>query len=151
MLVILEDDTNAPVARTATLWQRAAARVLADRLDTELANGARPDARMGLALRAQVLVRTRSRRETAATAQRILDAAAGRNLSVPVCRGRIQASSRELCELIGKLLAPGPVSAQGVARARTLLTDTRGPIFHPGCRSDLRASVRAAVDALDPL
>jgi hypothetical protein len=151
MLIILEDDRNAPVARTASLWQRIAARVLADRLDTELANGACPDARMDLALRAQVLVRSRSRRDMAVAAQRILDAAAGRSLSVPVCRSRVRASSRELSELIGMLLAPGPVSAQGVARARTLLTDTRGPIFHPACRSDLRASVRAAMDALDPL
>jgi hypothetical protein len=151
MLIVLEDGTNAPVACTAGLWQRVAARVRADRLDSELADGACPDASVSLALRAQVLVGTRFRRDMAASAQRILDAAGGRRLAVPVCRGRVRASSAELSELIGKLLAPGPVSAQGVARARTLLTDARGPIFHPGCQSDLRASVRAAVDALDPL
>jgi hypothetical protein len=151
MLIVLEDGTNAPFACTAGLWQRVAARVRADHLDSELANGACPDASVSLALRAQVLVGTRFRRDMAATAQRILDAAAGRRLPIPVCRSRVRASSTELSELIGRLLAPGPVSAQGVARARELLTDSRGPIFHPGSRSDLRASVRAAVDALDPL
>jgi len=151
MLIVLDDGKNAPVACTAGLWQRLAARILADRLDTELAEGAGPDTRMGLALRAQVLVGTRTRHDLAAAAQRILDTTAGRSLPVPVCRGRVRASSAELCDLITKLLAPGPVSAQGVAQARTLLTDPRGPIFHPGCRRDLRASVRAAIDALDPV
>jgi hypothetical protein len=151
MLIVLDDGTSAPVACTAGVWQRLSARILADRLDSELASGASPDARLGLALRARVLVGSKYRRDMAATAQRILETTAGRSLPVPVCRSRVRASSAELADLIARLLAPGPVSAQGVAQARTLLTDARGPIFDPGCRSDLRARVRAAVDALDPL
>jgi hypothetical protein len=151
MLIVLDNGRNAPVAYTAGLWQRLAARILADRLDRELAAGASPDSSPMLALRAQVLVGTRFRRGVAAGAQRILDAAAGRRLPVPVSRSRVRASSAELSELIRKLVAPGPVSAQGVAAARTLLTDACGPIFQQDCCSDLRASVRAVIDVLDPV
>jgi hypothetical protein len=96
-----------------------------------------------------------ARRDLAWTAQRVLAAAvhapaAGR-LPVPVCRDRIQDCSEELEELARRLLAAGPVSAQGVAQARALLADATSPIYHRASPDDLRTRVLAAADALSPV
>ena len=114
--------------------------------------GPRPDATVPLALRAQLLVRGPARRDLARSASRVLAAAtqapaAGR-LPVPVRRDQVRDCSAEFTELIGRLLAAGPVPAQGVAMARILLTDASGPLYHRAGGGELRASVRDAADAL---
>lgn len=109
---------------------------------------------MALSLRARMLVRMQTRRDLARSAQRVLAAAAhapeAGHLPVPVCRDRIQDCSAELRDLIRRLLAVGPVSAQGVAQARALLADATSPAYHRASADNLRARVRAAVDALSP-
>lgn len=147
MLVVL-DDGSGPVTCTARPWDRALARLRAGRLDYALAAGASPDATVGLALRAQVLIGGRVRREIAQSAQRILQTADGRRLRVPVCRDRIRDCSAEINELISRLLAPGPVSAQGVALAMALVGDGAGPLYQKASSVDLRSTVRCVVDAL---
>ena len=151
MLVLLEED-GCPVARTVRPWDRLLARWRASRLDRDLARGASPDATVPLALRAQLLVRGPARRDLARSASRVLAAAtqppaAGR-LPVPVRRDQVRDCSAEFTELIGRLLAAGPVPAQGVAMARILLTDASGPLYHRASGGELRASVRDAADAL---
>ena len=148
MLVVLDDSRAGLVARAASPWDRLAARVRASRLDTELAAGASPERSLGLALRAQVLVQTRTRSDIARGMQRILTAADRGRGRVPVCSDRIRSCSAELTELISRLLTPGPVSAGGVAQARMLVTDARGPVYHRESHVDLRSSLRAAMDAL---
>jgi len=54
-------------------------------------------------------------------------------------------------ELARRLLAAGPVSAQGVAQARALLADATSPIYHRASPDDLRTRVLAAADALSPV
>jgi hypothetical protein len=140
------------------------------RLDRDLAAGASPDATVALALRAQMLVRTRTRRGMARGAQRVLERAmqapaadrppaptagrllmpAGGLLQVPVCRDRVRDSAEELGDLIRRLLGAGPVGARGVALASVLLSDGSGPLYRRYGAGDLRARVREAVDALDP-
>jgi hypothetical protein len=169
MLVLLDED-DCPVARPARLWDRLMVRVRASRLDSELAAGASPDATVALALRAQMLVRTRTRRGMARGAQRVLERAmrvpaadrppapAGGGLrmpaagvmQVPVCRERVTDSAEELGDLIRRLLGGGPVAARGVALASVLLTDGSGPLYRRASADDLRARVREAVNALGP-
>jgi len=148
MLVILDDGRTGLMACKPSPWDRLKARVRAGQLDGVLAGGASPEGSLALAVRAQQLAGTRARTEVARGMQRILDAAAGRRGPVPVCSDRIRPCSAELAELISRLLGPGPVSAQGVARARALVTDARGPVYHRASQTDLRSSLRAAMDAL---
>ncbi len=169
MLVLL-DEAGCPVARSARPWDRLLARVRASRLDRDLAAGALPDATVPLALRAQILVRTRTRRGMARGAQRLLERAmqapaanpspapaagrlmmpAGGLLQVPVCRDRVTDSAEELGDLIRRLLGRGPVAARGVALASVLLSDGSGPLYRRSSADDLRARVREAVNALGP-
>jgi hypothetical protein len=178
MLVLL-DEADRPVARSARPWDRFMARMRASRLDSDLAGGASPDATVALALRAQTLIGARARRDVAEGVQRVLATAmqaptadrslaaparspqvaaadplrkpvAGR-LRVPICRDRVRESSEEFADLIRRLLADGPVAARGVALASVLLSDGSGPLYHRGNADDVRARVREAVSALDPL
>jgi hypothetical protein len=178
MLVLLEE-ADCPVATSASPWNRLMARVRASRLDGDLAGGALPDATVALALRAQTLIAPRTRREVAEGARRLLatamqapvtgssqEPAAGgqqvpaarrlrtpstRPLSVPVCGDRVRESAEELGDLIRRLLADAPVAARGVALASELLSDGSGPLYHRANADDVRARVREALDALDPL
>ena len=70
---------------------------------------------------------------------------------VPVCRDRVRACSAEFEELIQRLLAPWPVPAQGMAKARLLLTDGGGPLYRRASPDDLRTRVLDAADALAAL
>jgi hypothetical protein len=173
MMLVLLDESDCPVTRPARLRDRLLARLRASRLDRELATGASPDATVALALRAQVLVRARTRRDLARSAQRILATAmqapaagrppagnspaaprlyrrAARPLPVPTCRDRVRNSSEELGDLIGRLLASGPVDARGVALTGVLLADGSGPLYRRAAYDDVRARVREAVNALSP-
>jgi hypothetical protein len=151
MLVLLEDG-DCPVAVNARPWDRLRARLHATKLDTDLAAGASPDGSMELALRARTLVQTCTRRDLAVGARRILAQAAQQpspsRLPVPVCRDQVRACSAELTELIGRLLAAGPVSARGVAQTRMLLASANSPVYDRASSADLRARVSRAADAL---
>ena len=153
MLVLL-DQAGCPVARPSRPWDRILVRLRASRLDHDLAHGASPDATVALALRAQMLVRMRARRDVARSAQRVLAAAmqdpAGSRLRVPVGRDQVRNSAEELGDLIRRLLAGGPVAARGVALANVLLSDGGGPLYHRASADDARARLHEAVNALDP-
>jgi hypothetical protein len=150
MLLLMEDDC--PVEAAVRPRDRLMARMHAFRLDHDLAAGASPDASVALALRAQSLVRISVRRDLARTAQRVVAAAhtPAAGLPVRICRDRIQDCTDELGYLARRLLTDGPVSAKGVAQARTLLTDATSPIYHRASPDDLRVRVLAAADALSP-
>jgi len=151
MLVLLHDGCPVPVA--VRPLDRLLAWLRAPRLDTALAAGASPDATVGLALRARTLVRARARRALAQAARRVLAEAAepsAAHVPVPVCRDRVQDCAQELEDLIRRLLAPGPVSAQGIAQASALLTHASSPVYHRANPENLRARVVSAAHALDP-
>jgi hypothetical protein len=151
MLVLIHDGCPVPVA--VRPLDRLLAWLHAPRLDTALAAGASPDATIGLALRAQALIRKRARRALAQAARRVLAEATQpptAHVPVPVCRDRVQDCAPELEDLIRRLLAPGPVSAQGIAQASALLTDASSPLYHRANLDDLRARVLSAAHTLDP-
>ena len=151
MLVLLEEE-GSPVACTVRPWDRLLIRLRAFGLDHDLAGGASPEASFALALRAQMLVRTRYRHDLAASADRVLTMARQRSApprpQTPVCQDRVRVCSEEFEDLIRRLPAPGPVPAQGMAKVGMLLTDAGGPLYHRANAGDLRAQVRDAADAL---
>ena len=167
MHVLLEDDQGRLALYRLRPWHQLAARFLADRLDHELARGARPEADPSLAARAIRLTSTNFRRGLAVSLQRLL---AARSLPgaesalpmpaysraglagsprVPVQQARISRSAPEIAELAGRLIAPGPVPARGVAMVTRLLTDGGGPLYRRACHDDLRAIVEQATRALE--
>jgi hypothetical protein len=150
-MIMILDRGGCPVMVHASAWDRFLARAHADHLDTRLAGGASPDDTLGLALRAQMLERAATRRHLALAAQRVMSVAARGNaarVSVPICRDRVLASYAEFSELVERLQATGPVSARGMALVRALFIDAGSPLYNRGNSCDLRASVRAAADAL---
>ncbi len=174
MHVLLEDDQGSLTIQRLRPWDRVRARFLPGRLDGELAAGMRAEATPPLAARAIRLTSMKSRRDLAASLQRILAAAglppaearvpagAGRALPaaahrsagvarpphVPVRRVRVSRSGPELAELVGQLMQPGPVPVQGVAMVSQLLTDGRGSLYREACPEDLGAVVSRAAQAL---
>lgn len=134
---------------------RLAARLHSGSLDHQLAAGVSPDTSARLALRAGVLVTPAERRSLARHWVTLLERAEQvPNLADPrawLPRARILAARPEIAALVAALRGAGPVAARGVAQAGELLTDGGGPVYSRASRRDLRAAVRAATDALDPL
>src|SRR5260370_20368172 len=131
MLVLL-DECGCPIAHPAHPWDRFWTRMRAQRLDTDLARGASPDATVALALRAQMLVSVAVRRDLARSAQRVVTAAAHTaprsRLTVPICWDRVRDAAGEFAELTRRLVAAGPFAGPGVAQARLPLTHAHGPL-----------------------
>lgn len=160
MHVLLDNGDTGPVPTVVRPRDRLRARWHADHLDHELADGTSPDSTVDRSLRAQFLVRFRTRRDLAQSMQRVLAAATqqpgARRLPAPVSRAPVAACATELGELISGLLAPGPVAARGVAQATLLLTEAGGPLYRIGRHTgttDLRTRVcdaAGALSALDP-
>jgi hypothetical protein len=69
---------------------------------------------------------------------------------VPVRRQQLHCADAEIRELMEALRATGPMPARGVAVAARLLTDGRGPIYNPNAPDDLAATLRFAIEQLDP-
>jgi hypothetical protein len=151
MLVLLDED-GCPVAVAPSPWAKVLMHVRAWRLDADLAGGASPDSTVALALRAQLLVRNSTRRELARGVQHILSCATGEcarsPMAIPVILSQVRACSCELNELLTGLLADGPVSPQGMARVRELLTAPGSPLYDSGRAREMRVAVLAATDAL---
>jgi hypothetical protein len=155
MLLVAELPGTWPVAARARLRDHVMVRVRGFTLDAELAGGTSPEASTRLALRAQLLVRMRSRRDLARGIRRILARAQppgpSRWPSAPVRADRVRAAAAELQALADRLLSPAPLPARGIAQARMLLCDAGSPLYRRGSADDLGARVAAAVRSLDPL
>lgn len=155
MLLVAERADASLSARRAGPWDRVMVRARAVALDGELARGHPPEASARLALRAQQLVRMRSRRDLADSIRRLLARAARPDASrwppATVRWERVRATAGEFRALADRLLSPAPLPARGVAQARVLLGDGAGPLYSRTSRDDLRARVAEAVRTLDPL
>jgi hypothetical protein len=136
MYVLLEDDLGRLILRRLRPWHRVLACCLASRLDRKLAEGERPETAPALAARALRMTSMTFRRDLAASLRRIIAA-------VPARR-----SAQELAELAGRLTAPGPVPARGVALVSQLLADGGGPLYQRASRDDLGVLIERAARAL---
>jgi hypothetical protein len=156
MLVLLED-SDGVTAREPRWWEQLASHLRAAALEKELAKGVAPETTAQLALRAQALVRVSARRQLAQTIQRMvlesLSSSPTRRASaaIPVRRDNVRDATAELQELIEHLVAPAPLPARGVAQVRMLLRDGSGPLYSAASPHALRARVRQALEALEPL
>jgi hypothetical protein len=153
MFLLLEEGESGLRARQAGLWDRLTVRFRSARLDRDLAAGASPDSKVELALRARTLLRTSVRRDLARSVRRIMDGSARPTVasrwSVPVCRDKVADAREDLGSLVDRLLDSGPVSVRGLAHVSVLLGDGSGPLYNRANTDDLRATVRATVEALD--
>ena len=141
------------VPKRAGWRERVAARLSANRLDTELARGAAPT-RAALALRAQDLGERRTRERLGRSIRRILDDARRDRppsiARVPTQRSEVLAAAWELDRIAETLLTPGPVAASGVAQVRLLLINGAGPLYTRDAPDGLRSAATRALDALQP-
>ena len=109
------------IAPQPKIRDRIAARLLARRLDWQLANGADSEQSAALALRA--------RRLTSLSRRRVVSKALWRLLR----SGRVAAEgSEQVAGLASALVEPGPVDPRGAARAWLLVTDGTGPLYGRG-------------------
>ena len=141
------------VPKRAGWRERVAARLSANRLDTELARGAAPT-RAALALRARDLGERRTRERLGRSIRRILDDARRDRppsiARVPIQRSEVLAAAWELDRIAETLLTPGPVAASGVAQVRLLLINGAGPLYTRDAPDGLRSAATRALDALQP-
>jgi len=133
------------------LWVR----LRATSLDRALAEGAKPSDSVELSLRAGQLVGERQREQIATSIRALLDLA-GQDRRIflgptrlPIEGERIEANRTRLEGIAETLLGPRPVSPRGVAMARRLITDFRGPIYTGGRNSRLPEALSAIRSALE--
>ena len=119
-------NTNTRAATRGSSWLVALrCRLLRNAIDRELAAGADPDSRECRHLRASQLTAESHRQALAADYERLLTAATTfpQLDVVPVNWCGVRAARPRLDHLVQRLREDPQVSAQGVARARLLLTD----------------------------
>jgi hypothetical protein len=152
-LLLLDDNWGGVLVARPTVRDRFSAILHSDRIDSELAQGASPDADLARALRARRLTSTRTRRALASGLGNLIGQAktptAGAFSSVPLQRGRVLAALDDLEQLQRCLLVAGPIAVRGVALTKELLTDGSGPLYSRAGREDLGHRVRAAIDAME--
>jgi hypothetical protein len=142
------------VARPARFRERVTARLCASWLDVELARGVAPEARAALALRAQTLGETSTRKSLALSLRHVLDDARQGSRrqrgQIATLRADVLTATDQLERLIERLLEPGLVAARGCAQVRMLLIDGCGPLYWRGASHDLRAAAADALAGLEP-
>ena len=135
-------------------WVRLGARVFGFSLDEHLADGEGPDANRLLGARALQLSSRRLRRSIADSWLDVLIQARQQlspfDTRIPVIRGRVLDADDQIHAVADALLAP-LTNARGIAMASALLSDGSGPLYNPGCATDLRSALSEVLRRLDPL
>jgi hypothetical protein len=154
MTLLITDDHAGIRAAKAGLTDRLQEWARSSRLDSELARGVPPESTLALALHAERLTRPATCRQLARTLRRIV-AGIGRPRSastptMPLSGEEIHAARHQLEALADRLVAPGPVSARGVAQVRLLITDGGGPLYRTLPGAPLKSRVAQAREALSP-
>ena len=135
----------------ARLLDRFVARYMATSLDSQLAGGVGPESSLRLALRARLLVRPAHTRTISRALKWLVmtsEASPRAPVRAPVRREAVRLARGELLTLADRLVEPGPLGAQGVARVQLLLRDGAGPLYSAKPGRDLGSEVRDALYAL---
>jgi hypothetical protein len=144
------------VLRPCRLVDRAHARLLGASLDHQLAAGCSPESERLLAARAQDIVALPRRTAVARSWDHLLRVArrapAVRTRAVPLNVAAILTAEPAIREMMGRLTAPLPVTARGVAAATILLTDATSPVYGYGRQHSeaLAGLLDVAITHLDP-
>jgi hypothetical protein len=136
-----------PALRLTALWRATA-------LDRQLAAGAPPETNVLLAIRAQLIASPAWCQRLASDWRHAVEPPTAPvalfSPRAPVCRDRIAAATPDTQRMLAYLVASGPKAARGVAMARLILSDARGPLFDHRCATDLATALRQAVHLMDP-
>ena len=130
-------------------------------LDAALARGEDPRTSDELQLRAERLARPEQRSRLADAVEELLELAGGHEVlanseafsaatSPHLQLAQIRTSRSSLIRLLNRLRDKRPAEVQGLAQVRCLLSDDRGPLYHPDASSSLEDAVTAAMGGLDP-
>jgi hypothetical protein len=142
------------VIRPGRLADRMLARALGASLDQQLATGCPPESSRLLAARAQDIVSLSHRESLARSWDHLLRVArrapARRTPGVPLNAAAILAAEATIRELMERLTAPLPVTAQGVAVATIPLTDATSAVYGRQTPSALASLLEDAISQLDP-
>jgi hypothetical protein len=157
MVVLIHDGRDGLVQRDPRLTDRMIARVRAAHYDRRLAAGEPPESDVRMALRAQHLVSSDTRRWLVRSLNRLL-AEAGSPMRpgatpplTPQCRRRLIAARDAVAEVIHELQRPAPVSSQGVAALCCMMRDGQGPLYGQASTDDLRRHLGHVREELVPL
>ncbi len=153
-----DSEAGQPISRRLAGFARRQAlrpRVLVSRwrLDQDLAAGVDSGSRPSLGLRADQLLRPRSRRRLANSLKRIVDdfdADRGWWLTaaVPFVRDQVAEARDTLLWLAEALLTAEEIHPRGVALATRLLTDPDSPLYVRSARGALQRQAQTALDQL---
>jgi hypothetical protein len=140
--------------RPCRLADRLLARALGASLDLQLAGGCAPESTRLLAARAQEIVSLPRRTSLARSWDHVLRVAGraptSRTPVVPLNVAAILAAEPAIRELMERLTAPLPVTAQGVAAATVMLTNANSPVYNRYSRDALADLLDGAITQLDP-
>ena len=142
------------VIRPCRLADRLLARALGASLDEQLAAGCSPESSRLLAARAQDIVSLPRRTSLARSWDHLLRVARRapilRTPAVPLNVAAILAAEPAIRELMERLIAPLPVTAQGVAAAAVVLANATSPVYGRQSPDFLARLLDAAIAHLDP-
>jgi hypothetical protein len=142
------------VIRPCRLADRLLARALGASLDEQLAAGCSPESSRLLAARAQDIVSLPRRTSLARSWERLLRVARRapslRTPAVPLNVRAILVAEPAIRELMERLIAPLPVTAQGVAAAMIPLANATSPVYGWQSPDALAAVLDTAISQLDP-
>jgi hypothetical protein len=115
---------------------RVVARVLAPRLDRELAGGIAPWSSSAHAARAVQLTSARARRALARSIERLIEDVEkprSRFVSAVIspCAAQVRHATPLILTLASRLRSAEPVNARGIAQLSRLLSDGGGPYYMP--------------------
>jgi hypothetical protein len=150
-VALLDRPFGGAVLREVTWRERLSAWLHDAALDRALAAGERPEAGVALTLHARRLIAPRTRRRIAKTLRGMV----ATTLRPPTPPARppgphVRHAAADLLALADRLEATGAVDARGVALARELLRDGRGPLYADRGGHRLAAAAATATAALDP-
>jgi hypothetical protein len=145
---------DAAVIRPVRLADRMLARALGASLDHQLASGCPPESSRLLAARARDIVSLRHRESLARSWGHLLRVARRaptlRTPAVPLNAAGLLAAEPAIRELMERLSAPLPVTAQGVAAATIPLTNATSPVYGRQSPDALARLLDDAITQLDP-
>jgi len=147
------DHADRLVLARRRLLDRVLARLFGPTLDRRLAAGDPPESARTLAARASYLTSTPARAALARDWELLLFEANHVHphpAKVPFRRNRVRRAETEVSALVGRLIAPAPVAARGIAAAQLLLTDSTGPVYSRLSTEGLQDRLQQVIAWLDP-
>ena len=134
-VVLAPQDPPRTVRHRQPRWyDHTVARLLAPRIDRDLAKGSPSWSTVARAARAVQLTGRRRRDSVARSLELLVERAEqpparGRSTAIPPCRDQVRHALSEIMDIASRLRSAEPVDAHGLAMLRALLGDGGGPCY----------------------